>query len=108
MSELALAIPPELVEQIAHRAAELALQDLAGREQSPYMTVTEAAEYMRCKPQRIRDLLSQRRLTVRKDGSRTLVLRAELEAHLAGETVGPIAQLVPTHPRGRSASRVAV
>ena len=61
---------------------------------SPYMTVEEAAEYLRCgydededgtrrvKRQRVDDLLSQRRLTRIKDGSRTLVLRSEIEQHL--------------------------
>lgn len=48
---------------------------------SPYMTIIEAAEYLRCSRQRIDDLLSQRRLTRSKDGSRTLILRSEVEAH---------------------------
>jgi len=47
---------------------------------SPYMTVTEAAEYLRCSRQRIDDLLSQRRLARHKEGSRTLVARADLES----------------------------
>jgi len=61
---------------------------------SPYMTIEEAAEYLRCgydededgtrrvKRQRVDDLLSQRRLTRIKDGSRTLVSRTEVEEHL--------------------------
>jgi excisionase family DNA binding protein len=49
---------------------------------SPYMTVVEAADYLRCSRQRVDDLLSQRRLTRHKDGSRTLVSRAEIERHL--------------------------
>jgi excisionase family DNA binding protein len=46
------------------------------------MTVVEAADYLRCSRQRVDDLLSQRRLTRHKDGSRTLVSRAEIERHL--------------------------
>ena len=49
---------------------------------SPYMTVGEAAIYLRCKRQRIDDLLSQRRLTRVKDGARTLIKRAEIEEYL--------------------------
>ena len=48
-------------------------------EPSPFLTVVEAAEFLRCKRQRIDDLLSQRRLTRHKDGRRTLVSKAELE-----------------------------
>ncbi len=49
---------------------------------SPYMTVTEAAEFLRCKRQHVDDLLSQRRLPRVKDGSRTLIPREAIEAHL--------------------------
>jgi excisionase family DNA binding protein len=47
---------------------------------SPYMTAPEAAQYLRCKRQRIDDLLSAGRLTRYKEGRRTLVARAEVEA----------------------------
>ena len=50
------------------------------------MTVAEAAAYARCKRQRMYDLLSSRRLTRYKDGARTLIKRAELEAYLAAKT----------------------
>ncbi|MGE3795469.1 MAG: helix-turn-helix domain-containing protein [Dehalococcoidia bacterium] len=46
------------------------------------MTVEEAALYLRCRRQRIDDLLSQRRISRIKDGARTLVSRSELEAYL--------------------------
>jgi excisionase family DNA binding protein len=48
------------------------------------MTIPEAAEYLRCSRQRVDDLLSQGRLTRIKEGRRTLVARAEIEAHLRG------------------------
>jgi excisionase family DNA binding protein len=50
--------------------------------ESPYLTIREAADYLRCKRQRVDDLLSSRRPTRYKDGGRTLVERAELEQHL--------------------------
>lgn len=81
-------IGPEEIERIARRAAELAAQAMRPAAQPELMTVPEAAEHLRCKRQRVDDLLSQRRLTRIKDGSRTLVARAELEAYLRGEATG--------------------
>jgi excisionase family DNA binding protein len=49
---------------------------------SPYMTIVEAAEYLRCKRARVDDLLSQQRLTRFKDGARTLIARDELQQYL--------------------------
>lgn len=49
---------------------------------SPYMTIPEAAEYLRCSRQRVDDLLSQRRVARYKDGRRTLVSRTEVEEYL--------------------------
>ena len=49
---------------------------------SPYLSVGEAAEMLRCRPQRVYDLLSRRRISRFKDGSRVLVSRSELEAYL--------------------------
>jgi len=85
-AELALAIPPALIETIARRAAELVVRELVDQAgaASPYMTIPEAAAFVRCKRQRIDDLLSSRRLTRYKDGRRTLILKAELEAWLRG------------------------
>lgn len=54
--------------------------------ESPYMSIPEAAKYLRCNRQRIDDLCSQRRLTRYKDGTRTLVSRAEIDAHLNGRS----------------------
>jgi excisionase family DNA binding protein len=74
----------DLVELIAERAAELVLErlEVAQAPESEFLTVSEAAEFLRCKPQRIYDLLSGRQLERFKDGSRVLVKRAELVAHL--------------------------
>jgi excisionase family DNA binding protein len=86
---LALVVPPELVEQVAERAAQLVLDSLHDHEpgdaSSPYITIPEAAQYLRAKRHRVDDLLSRGTLTRHKDGTRTLILRAELEAYVAGE-----------------------
>jgi excisionase family DNA binding protein len=77
------------------------LEELGTAAQSPYLSVTEAAEYLRCSPQRIYDLLSSRRLSKLKDGSRVLLLRAELDEHIQG-----VARLLPPgqEPRTRRAT----
>lgn len=61
-------------EELADRARE--------REPSAYLTVAEAADVLRAKPQRVYDLLSNGTLTRIKDGSRVLVARAELDTYL--------------------------
>lgn len=86
VSGIPLMLPEEAVEAIAWRAAELVLAELraaAPASPSPYMSVDEAAAYLRCDRQRIYDLLSARRLQRHKDGARVLISRAELEAYLA-------------------------
>jgi excisionase family DNA binding protein len=84
MSELRVELPEELLEELAERAADLVLARLAEQrpEASEYLSVREAAELLRSKPQRVYDLLSDGRLTRVKEGSRVLVSRAEIEAHL--------------------------
>jgi excisionase family DNA binding protein len=85
------------VEVIAERAAEIVLERLsASSPTSPYCSVAEAAERIRAKPQRVYDLLSARRLTRFKDGRRTLVSRAEIDAYLADDARSRVA---PTWPR---------
>jgi excisionase family DNA binding protein len=81
---LRLEVPPELVDAIAARAAELVFERLAAdvARDSKYVTVAEAAAILRAKPQRVYDLLSDGRLTRHKDGSRVLVDRRELDGYL--------------------------
>jgi excisionase family DNA binding protein len=85
---LTIALPDQLAEAIAQRAAVLVLEHLrkTSSEDSPLMTIPEAAAYLRCKRQRIDDLLSARRLTRHKDGRRTLISRSELENHVSATT----------------------
>jgi excisionase family DNA binding protein len=96
--------PDELLEAIAARAAQLVLERVqpAPGPVSAYLSVDEAAELLRAKPQRVYDLLSARRLTRFKDGARVLVSRTELENYLAGR----VAPVLPPAPRSRTATRV--
>jgi excisionase family DNA binding protein len=80
----------EELEAVARRAAELVLEELeVSSSVSPFLSVEEAAEFLRCKPQRIYDLRSQGRLSRLADGSRVLVSRDELVALVARERVAP-------------------
>src|SRR5262245_24092139 len=71
----------------AQRPSEFARARAAERPASPYLTVVEAAELLRCKRQRVDDLLSRGRLTRLKEGGRTLVRRTEVEALVEVERV---------------------
>jgi excisionase family DNA binding protein len=91
VSAAAALLVDELVERVAVRVVELLGTHVSPPgEASPWLTVDEAAEYLRCKPKRIYDLVSQsrehdpgrRRLPVHRDGSRLLFLRHELDAYL--------------------------
>ena len=53
-----------------------------GIQPSPFLSIVEAAEYLRCKRARIDDLLSGGRIPRVKEGSRTLLRRSDLDAYL--------------------------
>lgn len=85
MNALALTVPPELVEAIAMRVADEL--DRRGRlagtiTATPWLTIDEAADYLRCAKQRLYDLASSGELTPHKDGRRSLYRREQLDAHL--------------------------
>lgn len=75
----------DAVSRIAALAAEIVLDrlDVSTPEPSPYLTIRETAELLRCPRQRVDDLLSQGRLTWIKEGRRTLIARAELKAYVS-------------------------
>lgn len=85
---LSFVLPAGFVEAVAERVAELlgnqrdASRPGQNESASRYVSIVEAAVILRCGRGRIDDLLSQRRLTRVKEGSRTLILRTEIEDHL--------------------------
>ena len=87
-------LPDEVLDAIAAHAAQLVLEQLQPAENghSPYLTIAEAATFLRSKRHRVDDLLSRGTLTRHKDGSRTLILRAELEDYIAGKPTGRAAR----------------
>lgn len=74
-----------LVDILAPRIAEL-IRDQPTKVDppSPFLTVPEAATYLRASRQRIYDLLSSRAVPKVKDGSRVLLRRDDLDAYLSG------------------------
>jgi excisionase family DNA binding protein len=96
VTELALTIPDELVEAIAERVAAM-LEEWAPADdrRSPWFTVAEAADYLRCSRQRVYDLKSSGRLPAGQDGSRPLFHRAVLDAYLTGGDARAIAERLP-------------
>jgi len=83
---LTISLPPELVEQIARRAADLLAEQ--HRAPEPWLDVTDAAKHLgygdnveRGK-RRVYDLVSRRELEPRRDGKRLLFRPADLDAYL--------------------------
>ncbi|HWK28076.1 MAG TPA: helix-turn-helix domain-containing protein [Solirubrobacter sp.] len=88
MSALSLTFPPDFARAVAEQLADVLIErGIVGGDAttSPYLTTDEAADYLRCKPQRIHDLTSQGRLRVCKDGSRSLFRREDLDLYLSAE-----------------------
>jgi hypothetical protein len=87
MSELRVAVPDELVETIARRAAELVREDLAPPH---WLTLEEAAEHWRTTAGALRWRAQHGRLPgAVKDGGRWLVDARELDGELLGSLRGP-------------------
>jgi excisionase family DNA binding protein len=81
---LALPLPDELVDAIAKRVAEL-LAEPEQRGPEPWVGVAEAANHLACKPHRIYGLVHRGEVPHRKDGTRLLFRRSELDAWLDGQ-----------------------
>jgi len=81
LGDVRVTLPAETVDALAAVLARR-LRAQAAPDPSPFLTVAEAAAYIRASRQRVYDLLSSRRLSRHKDGARVLISRAELEAYL--------------------------
>lgn len=81
--QFTVGFPPELVEAIAVRVAELLAADRASSSgPEPWIAVEDAAAHLACRPHRIYDLVASGRLPHRKEGRRVLFRRSELDAYL--------------------------
>jgi excisionase family DNA binding protein len=96
VEEVVFRIPSAFIEQVAEQVrALLSAKQSNQLTESPYLSIIEAADYLRTSRQRIYDLLSSGRLTRFKDGSRVLLSRDEIDAYLAGTSLSPIAPRLP-------------
>lgn len=106
MTELAFSVPDGFLDEVKERAAELVAQGVLEQRRkqppSPWRTVDEAAEYLRCKPQRIYNLVFEEAFPIAKDGKRTLIHQAVLDAYLAGEDAFEVARGLPATPGART------
>jgi excisionase family DNA binding protein len=103
VTELRIDLPPELVERLAERAAELVLarlsEEAAG---SPWLTVDEAAEYARLSTRTLERLLARGRLRSASVGRRRLLHRDELDRYLQAATREDVAPTTPPRRRRRT------
>jgi excisionase family DNA binding protein len=83
LADVRVTLPADTVSALAGVLARH-LPAAAPPEPSPFLTVAEAAVYLRASRQRVYDLLSSRRLPRHKDGARVLIRRADLDAYLGG------------------------
>jgi excisionase family DNA binding protein len=79
-ARIVVELPAELVDEIVERLKPIVVDELRAEQESPYLTVTEAAALLRAKPQRIYDLFSDGRLRRYGSAGARLVSRAELVA----------------------------
>ena len=70
-------LPDDLIDEVAARAAALVH---SRQESEPWIGVAGAAAHVACPTSRIYALVSARRIPFRKDGSRLLFRRTELDA----------------------------
>jgi excisionase family DNA binding protein len=71
----------DVLETIAQRAADMALELLGDRR--PYLSIQEAADYLDWPKKRIYNLTSKKEIPHRKHGNRLLFVRAELDQWVA-------------------------
>ncbi len=82
MIELTVTLTDQQLAEIAERAA--ALVSAGPQEGTPWLNVTDAAERLRCRKDRIYDLIALGKLHPRRDGRRVLLHSDDLDAYTEG------------------------
>jgi excisionase family DNA binding protein len=86
---ISITLSPEAIELIAHRAAELVLQEIGttNGSGSPWLSLRDAAEYVRLSERTLEREIARGRLRSSTVGRRRLLHRDELDrfARAAGE-----------------------
>lgn len=95
---LALTLPPELVEAIAERAAELVLERVGGGEPaSPWLSVDAAAAYLGCSQRHLERAIARGVLHSSTIGRRRLIHRGDLDDYARRSGRGGEAPAAPPH-----------
>ena len=79
---LTFSLPPDAIEAIAQRAAELVLEqiDHGNGSRSPWLSLAEAAGYLRVSERQLQRLLARGRVRSTTIGRRRLLHRDDLDA----------------------------
>jgi len=85
--EITFALRPDVIEVIAQRAAVI-VAETVGETRSPWLTVEEAAEYLRWSKNRVYKHVGKDGIPHRKHGRRLLFHRQELDEWLEGYREG--------------------
>ena len=88
-----VSVPPELIELVAIRAAELVVQQLAARDDGQWpawMSIETAARYLDSPVQRLRKLVARREIPYSQEapGCRVFFARADLDQWMAARRTG--------------------
>ena len=91
MTEITLTVPDAIIEAVADRVATIVKSEIGTTTTTatPYMTVAEAAEYLRWSKERIYKLTAARAIPHIKHEGRLLFRRSDLDAWLDGFREGP-------------------
>lgn len=81
---LSLALPPELLDVLAERVADLLADRAPSSEPTGYLDVAGAAEFLACPTSRVYALVSADRIPHHRDGSRLLFTPGELREYVDG------------------------
>lgn len=90
-----------LVDPLAAALVNALAESVAIKSASPYMSVKEASEYIRCKPQRVYDLLYARVIPKYQDGSRVLLKRDDLDATFEAQFESATTSVIKARRRKR-------
>jgi excisionase family DNA binding protein len=98
---LTLTLPPDVVDAIAERAAELVLASLDGASSSPWLSVRDAATYLGVSERSLERAIARGRVRSSTVGSRRLLHRDDLDAYLRGSGGGEDSANRPCTPPRR-------
>ena len=104
MTDLSDLLGPQLVEAIERCVDErvrAALAEHRDRSDPPWLTIAEAADYLRVSERTVDRLVARRRLRSSTIGRRRLVSRDDLDAYMRATTGEEVAPTTPPRRRRR-------